>query len=1080
MSLANQANETLKAILGVALRIEKQIGNDSPKGEKGKARTEGGGGANIIREAAAIGGLATSMTKLITAADKMKTGSGKKVKDFLIDFSTGIKEAAENLKEVDGQELIKSLSALGSSIGKFALGMVAVALLSPLVALGTLVFALSLKVILMSLNTANANAKGGAEAVAALMSIGKSIALFALTMVGIALVAPLFALGTLVFALSVKAIIWSLNSAKDTAKGGADAVAALMNIGKGVLLFSLTMVGIGLVAPTFALGALTFGLALGFILLELGIAGKKTKEVTEGVNILKSLIKPIALFSIVLGVVGFLAPVVALGALTVSLSMLAVGGAAFLLGKLDNKGDVKRGALVIDMLALPMLAFAGALAIIGSLVKDDPKTLALKMLVIGGAIVGLGLAAYVLGQPEIAIFAEIGAGVLISLAAALLIFAGSLFLLSKAEFTKDKADNLAYAIATIGFSLAKFGLVAIPAAIGTAILIPASIALLPLSAALARFKTIDWQESDGEALKNALTSTVQGFAHALDGLGIGGMVKLLAAIPVIALIGDALVSLAAGVKAMATLSFTEMEYDKASGKLIPKRTVRLTNEEIQAVGPNTAMILNALAGPLTNFGKWATEGTYTFGPFSLGSGYMLKGIRAAAEVGNAISGIAKGVADMANLNIIEYAVKGGKIVPVSTRKLNQTDFELASTNTALILDTLTKPLSKFGKESAKGEGLIWGDGYVLKGIEAAAKVGNAIASIAKGVADMANLNVVEYVVKGGKLVPVSTRKLIDDDFTLAATNVDKILTALTKPLSDFGMKFKEGSTWFTDSGIEAGIDAIGKISDPISKLADMTLKLANGQANQYTVRNGKMVLTGVVPFDKAIPTALNNAKKLLNTYPQLLANVGIYIDKYEDEIDTAIDYIPKMASSIGKLADSMKKVGGSFDKLDSNKLGLYKTFVSITTGLTKMNTPFEKFTKLFGSFTKDMGSFVKTWEKFGKDDAEYLKSYADSLKTIASVDVGKLKEITNSIKEQAAAQAALDNKAKEQTSNQPSMLEKVANTVKGAMTPTPAASTPQPTKAKPDRPQPQPAPGQQLVTELYVTNLYINNKLVKN
>lgn len=1076
MSLANQANETLKAILGVAIRIEKQVsGNNSPKGDK--AQIQGSSNNDMSREATAIGGLATSMTKLITAADKMKIGSGKKVKEFLVDFSTGIKDAAENLKDVNGQELLDSMVKLSSSIGKFALGMTAVALLAPLVALGTLVFAMSLKVILMSLNTATESAKTGADAVIALMNIGKSIALFALTMVGVALVAPLFALGTLVFALSVKAIIWSLNSAKDTAKGGADAISALMSIGKGVLLFSLTMVGIGLVAPIFALGALTFGLALGFILLELGIAGKKSEDINKGVDVLKSMLKPIALFSVVLGVVGLVAPVVALGALTISLSILAVGGVTYLLGKLDNKGDVKRGALALDMLALPMLAFAGALAIIGSLVKDDPKTLGLKMLVLGGAIVGLGLAAFVLGQPIVAPFVEIGAGVLITLAASLVVFAGALWLLSKAEFTKDKADNLAYAISTIGFSLAKFGLVAIPAAIGSAALIPASIALLPLTASLALFKTIDWQESDGEALKNALTSTVQGFAHALDGIGISGMVKLLAAIPVIALIGGALTALAYGVKSMATLSFIEMEYDKKAGKLIPKRTVRLTNEEIQAVGPNTAMILNALAGPLTNFGKWATEGTYTFGPFSLGSGYMLKGIRAASEIGNTISGIAKGVADMANLNVIEYTVKGGKIIPVSTRKLTQNDFNLAATNTASILSTLAKPLSKFGEESSKGEGLIWGDGYVLKGIEAAAKVGNAIASIAKGVTNMVNLNVVEYAVKGGKLIPISTRKLTDDDFTLAATNVGKILDALTKPLSDFGMKFKEGSTWFTDSGIEAGIDAIGKISDPISKLADMTLKLASGQANQYTVRNGKMVLTGVIPFDKAIPIAMSNAKKLLYTYPQLLASVGIYIDKYEDDIDRALEYIPNMSKNIGKLADSMAKVGTAFDKLDAKKLGLYKTFVSITTGLTSINTPFEKFTKLFGTFTKDMGSFVKTWEKFGKDDAEYLKSYADSLKTIASVDVGKLQAITKSIKEQATAQAVLNNQSKEPGKTQPSMFEKVIPGTENKPVPqAPAQTAP---KIAQDKPEPRPAQGQQLVAELYVTNLYVNGKLQK-
>ena len=403
MSVANQANETLKAILGVALRIEKQLSKDPPKGAKTSTET-GGGGANITREAAAIGGLAFSMTKLITAADKMKIGSGKKVKDFLIDFSTGIKDAAENLESVNGQELIDSMVKLSSSIAKFALGMVAVAILAPLVALGTLVFALSLKVILMSLNTANENAKGGASALATLMGIGKGIAIFALTMVGIALVAPLFAIGTLVFILAIKGILTVLNTADKNAGKGASALDTLMKIGRGIALFALIMVGIGLVAPLFALGVIAFVLGIKNIMMVLNAAGKDSVRIRKGIFTLNSMVRPLLFFGLVMAAAGLVSPLIAIGALVLGLSIGFIGLAAYGLGKLDSKGDVKRGSLVIDMLAFPMIAFAGALAIIGSLVKDDPKTLALKMLVIGGAIVGLGLAAYVLGNPAVAVF----------------------------------------------------------------------------------------------------------------------------------------------------------------------------------------------------------------------------------------------------------------------------------------------------------------------------------------------------------------------------------------------------------------------------------------------------------------------------------------------------------------------------------------------------------------------------------------------------------------------------------------------------------------------------------------------------
>ena len=160
-----------------------------------------------------------------------------------------------------------------------------------------------------------------------------------------------------------------------------------------------------------------------------------------------------------------------------------------------------------------------------------------------------------------------------------------------------------------------------------------------------------------------------------------------------------------------------------------------------------------------------TKGSIGFGAMTIGSSYMQKGIEAAGGVGSVIASLAKGVADMANLNVVEYEVSKGKIVPKSVRKLTPGDFLMASINTDLILTTLGRPLADFGEKAVNGEGLLWGGGYIDKGVEAAAKIGNAIGSIAKGVADMATLNVVEYEVRNGKLVPISTRQLNNTDFS---------------------------------------------------------------------------------------------------------------------------------------------------------------------------------------------------------------------------------------------------------------------------------------------------------------------------
>lgn len=1125
MSVANEANSSLRALVQLTTKIEGYLNPNSSKkdGGDGKATTstEGPAKSSVVdtaKEAMAIGGMATSIAKLIVATNLLSSKAGTKVKDFLVNFSEGLRDASKNIENVNGVELIDAMSKMSKSILTFALGMTAVAVLAPAVALGTIVFMLAIAGILKVLKTADENAGKGADALATLMGIGSSIALFALTMVGIALVAPLFAFGTLVFILAIKGILWALKSADDNAGKGASALDTLMKIGKYIAIFALTMIGVGLFAKQFALGTLVFVLAIGAISLVLNQMGKKEEQITKGVNLLQSMVKPLLFFGLIMVVAGFAAQYIAIGALVMGLAIGFIGLAAYGLGKLDKDGSVKKGSALISALALPMLGFAISLAIVGSLVKDDPLTLALKVGVIGLAIVILGLAARVLGDPGIAPYALIGVGIIEALALPMIAFAGTLVLLSQAEFTKEKVENLAYAIMQISWTMSKLGIIAPFVMIGAAAIIPASAALLPLTFALAIFKQIGWEESDGAALSNALSSTVQGFSHALDGLGVKGVLKAMAAIPMIALMGLALVSLAAGVKAMATLTFTEMEYDKASKKLVPKRVVKLTDAEIQQVGPNVAKILNALASPLTFFGKWSSLGETGYGPFTIGAGYMTKGIRAAASIGNAISSIAEGVANMANLTVIDYEVRNGKLVPTKVRKLRETDFIAAGTNTASILNALAVPLSTFGKEAAKGEGKYWGDGYVVKGVEAAAKVGNAIASIAKGVSDMATLNVVEYTVRNGKLVPVSTRKLTTDDFTNAATNVEEILAALTTPLTNFGKDYKNGSSWFTDSALEAGIEATGKIIDPISKMADMVLKLASGQATINEVinpgtKNAKLVAKGVITFGDAIPTAIANVKQLLYAFPQVFANLGIYIKKWEDDIDTAIDFMPKMSSAtkdilnvsksylgitkniaesskngkningvLSGFATSLATMGASFDKMDNNKVTLYKKFASITEGMTKINTPFEKFTKNFGQFTKDMGVFVKVWDAFGKDDATNLKTYADSLKTIASVDAGKLSATTKALKEQAQAQAALNNSQKTMSGG-----EAAGSEGKGA-----GAATKPTEKAKQSSSsgsQSQAAPPQQaaqsnnlgggVIARLEVTNLYINGKLQK-
>jgi hypothetical protein len=758
------------------------------------------------------------------------------------------------------------------------------------------------------------------------------------------------------------------------------------------------------------------------------------------------------------------------------------------------------------------------------MIKDDPLKLAIKMAMVGASIVVLGLAAYIIGQPEIAMFVEIGAGVLLTLGAAMLTFAASLYLLSKTEFNKEKAENLGYAMWEIGKAVAKMGLLSVPIMLGSIAMIPMSVALIPLGLSLGVFKLLNWKKEDGESLQNALTSVIQGFSKALDGITPMMLLKMMAAIPIIASIGTSISSLAAGVKDMATMTFSGMKLNPKTGKLETVDKVKLTDAEIQAVGPNVAAIINALAEPLTKFGEWAVKGSIGFGAIRIGSSYMTKGIEAATQIGGILTSLAEGVAKMANLEVTEYEVinKGttkAKLVPKSTRKLKDTDFKDAGKNVDTILTALMDPLTTFGMKMKEG-GTWFKDSGLEAGIKGASMVGGIITSLADGVAKMASLEVIDQIVLNGgttdaKIVPKGTRKLIPDDFKAAGENVNKILNALIDPLTEFGKKFKDGSTWFTDSGLEAGIKGMAMVADPIAKLADTVIKMASGSVTISEVINGKIVPKSIISFQQALPGARVAMTDMLNMFPDVLIAFGKKIEGEKKSIESGMEIVPKfetIAKEIGTISEKYKSIteniqaakktginpgdvmatfatsialmGGAFDKMQPSKITMYKDFASTTEGLTKIITPFEKFTKIFGQFSKDMGSFVSVWQKFGKDETLNFKTYAESLKTISSVDTGKLTAATQAIKEQALAQAAKAN-----TQQTPGAQTPAADTTgktggAGAASVPGAASGPGASSKANVPVSQQKETGAAIkagttIAELRVTNLYLNGVLQK-
>ena len=119
MSVANQANEKLTQLVTLTAKIESYL-NPAKKGKGGGQAgaqvagdgATGGGGANRIKEAIAVGGMAQSLAMFFKEYTKSKLGDGEKVKQLLINLSDGMRQAYDKIKEIDEKEMLNKISSI--------------------------------------------------------------------------------------------------------------------------------------------------------------------------------------------------------------------------------------------------------------------------------------------------------------------------------------------------------------------------------------------------------------------------------------------------------------------------------------------------------------------------------------------------------------------------------------------------------------------------------------------------------------------------------------------------------------------------------------------------------------------------------------------------------------------------------------------------------------------------------------------------------------------------------------------------------------------------------------------------------
>jgi len=1105
----------LKKQTAVLMSIEAKLG--------AQAKGATGGGDELTGEE--LTNMSKGLVKLVNAAKRVNDKLGDLVKSFLSKVAEGFKAFSEEIDPKQAEQISQTILGIGKGVLLFALSLALAAPLLVLALPGAFLLGLTLRIILKTAGEAQGADPGG---MVALMGIGSSMLKFVGAMVLVTLAAPFMILGATVLGLSIR-ILTSLG--KTASKEGAEGMTAILSMAKGALLYSLAMIAVTLLAPVVLIGSLILGLSLR--VLAFGLRAIGSRDARQGIRALAVLSIAIFAFALVLWafpkmvdfktatftfliiggfgilfwMLGKAANTIYKGALAMlvvgfSILILSVGLMMFKASKFDMMDALVLGLTVTGLAAAMFFAgkffkeiamgsismiLAGTAVIVLSMGLAIFKASNFKLedaLSLGAAITVIGLAFGVAGAGPIPGFIIAGSIAMMLAGASLIVLSLGLGAFKLTGFKLEDSLSIGAAIGSVGIAMGAAGLAFPLIALGSVAMTLAAVALLPITGALALFKTIGWKKEDGDNLQGALGSVITGF---LGGSMPGGLIEslkfaaqaaaraalLFVTVPPMILAGVALFSISAGLTAFKKSGFTKADgenlefmigsvakaftiitdkkrqkemgldfspYDLMIGilalsqagnvlsslaegvkswanlevseyevigagtskaKLVIKNRRKLGKSDFENAALGMAQVISAIAEPFAKVGK-LEKGESSGDPIYdaiFGGGFVSAGVSALARSGDTLVNLARGVQSWANLEITEYEVigagtKNAKIVPKGIRKLSENDFINASANIAKVISLLSVEFYNIGKAESESSGWFSG-GFITKGISMISGLGGNLISIADTIQKMANMEIVENAVVGGKIVPKSIKKLSEADFTNASTNIGKILGLLANSIADIGRQESESSGWFSGGYVSKGMEAISGLGGNISAVAESVMNMAKAEITEYKVVNGKLV---PVSTRKLSADDFTNAGKnidlILGTVIESVFKAGTKVEANKEAYELAIDSIPNMTKTLAELAKPIE----TWSKLKD----VEKTGQSMSSFLTQIQSNFDPSKnkeiptqdKYFTSFARNVEIMADSKNSLDKTASNFEKIQKSMKLTKDSINAMDLKKLT--------------------------------------------------------------------------------------
>lgn len=935
--LLQNASWNLDAIAKSNLAIAESI--DKLRAELGGTVSTGKSSDSVKNEIESLGNMSNALSQLIKVADKASPKAGKTIEKTL----TSISKAIEN---VDTEKILEA------SEGIYMMGL-------------------------------------------GIKQLG-----FAL-----ALATPLYIIGA-PGALLAGATIWALSKVMSTIDGEqlAEASEAVGLMGMSILILGGSIALFGLmVNPMAVLGVAGSVLLLG---TTFALVGLVDKQITKGAFAMGMVGLSVGILS--LGLLAFKATGVnIMDALTVAGTTVIVGGAMALAGIVA--GQILMGSLAMSAASIPLFLLGMGMSVFKSaeVTMEDVGILGLTIVTVGGAAALAGAFAPLI---------ILGSGALLAAGLALNVLTYGLKSFKSIGWNEEDSKSLTYAFGSlrVAFLGGEGGSKNILSAIGgffTGILDSARLianasayliaggALIAISTGLQQFKKVSWSKEDSESLTSVFVSLTKSFSLLSDKkmqkeYGINtSPAQLFKGILAMSMAGNTITNLAKGVQSFANLTFPEYTFNESTGKLELTGKTTLSSSDIETAGNNIAHVISVVGSAFADVGRLNDGGQSSNSILSAiwggGKRYVYHGVNALRGAGRTVVNLARGVKEFASLSFTEYEIKDGELVPARVHKMSSGDIEMAGMNIAKVISIVGSAFAEVGKLNEGGQSnnsllsAIYGGGgrYVKTGVAALRTSGKTIVSLAQGVKDFANMNIVEYGIQEvdgvSTLVPVSVRPITDNDLQMAGMNISRIISVVGSAFAEVGrLNAGEGSnntilsSIFGTGMVESGVRALSGVGDNLNSIAEAVPKYASLSFVKMGIQNidGKPTLVPqeIIQLSEAdLETAGINISKVLSVVAKAFSEVGKMAA--EGRGWWSKGYLEKGVKALSGVGDNLHGIVDSTLKVASMQMPIYDAEGNVT-GYTQISE--KDLLKAGDVIKKLLGTSAQTFAEFGKEYGE--------------------------------------------------------------------------------------------------------------